>query len=172
MKNPGKWLTRFKKEKTKVFQRLHGMALGILTSASIGEPTTPFPTLERASAVPRCSPMTPLELPFDGFTSPKNHFTELVFLLCVSSLLYCTPAIGRLMSESHVATMAGLSDCIWERTSSERTVSGSSKSPVSFFQSQSPGFELQSRRGKAHRKILAFRMLNQTSFLTFQSGSG
>jgi len=37
VKNPGKWLTKLKKEKTKVFQRLYGMTMGILTSASMPE---------------------------------------------------------------------------------------------------------------------------------------
>lgn len=102
--------------------------------------TTPFPTLERASAVPRCSPTTPLELPFDAFTPPQNHSTASVFLLCGSSLLSCTPAVDRLMSESHVATNSGgvsLPDCIWKLTSLGRIVSCSSKSRVSIFQSQS-----------------------------------
>lgn len=103
MKSPENRPTRFEKERTKVFQRLYRITLGILTSASIGT-TTPFPTLERASAVPRCSPTTPLESPFDAFAPPQNHSTASVFLLCGSSLLSCTPAVGRLMSESHGAT--------------------------------------------------------------------
>jgi len=134
VKNPGKWLTKFEKERTKVFQRLHGMALGILTSASIGERR---PLFRRSNGHQLSQDALRRHLWNYLLTLlllPQNHSTASVFLLCGSSLLSCTPAVDRLMSESHVATNSGgvsLPDCIWKLTSLGRIVSCSSKSRVS-----------------------------------------